>query len=119
VRQEVSFCPGWANSGGNYVSCRHIAAEDEGECTMTAVLELTAFNLARSHGQPWVFEGLDTCQLVCTYGAFAVVVTVYRLLINFTHVSYLRIKIRICGWRQPVTDAVGLKIVFFSLDFAR
>jgi hypothetical protein len=86
---------------------------------MTAVLELTAFNLARSHGQPWVFEGLDTCQLVCTYGAFAVVVTVYRLLINFTHVSYLRIKIRICGWRQPVTDAVGLKIVFFSLDFAR
>jgi len=59
---------------------------------MTDVLKLTAFNLARSHGQSWVFvfEGLDTCQLVCTYGAFAVVVTVYRLLINFTLIFRVR-----------------------------
>lgn len=87
---------------------------------MTNVLELTPFHLAGSHGQPWMLalKGLDTGQFVATHGALSLLIAFCGLLVDFTHVSYLGIKVGIIRWRQPVADAMGLQIPLLSSRWA-
>jgi hypothetical protein len=59
-------------------------------------------------------KGLDSGQFVATHGALSLLSALCGLPVDFTHVAYLGLKVGIIGWRQPVTDAMGLQIPLLS-----
>ena len=59
------------------------------------------------------FQGLYTSHLIRAYRALALLMQCWGLLIDSADFVYLFVQVRIVWRRQPVADAVGLKVPSF------
>jgi hypothetical protein len=114
--QEISFSPGFTRQRCDQLTGHHVSTQDERSRAVANVLELTAFDFARGHGQSWMFpfQRLHPGQLICADGSLSLLMALGCSAVGLAHVSHFGVKVRIVRWRQPVADAVGLQIPFFS-----
>jgi hypothetical protein len=93
----------------------HIETEDKRLGAVAEVLELTPFNLSRSHGQTGVFpfQSLHTAQFIRADHSLTFLRQFRGLLIQAIYVLYFLVELLVSSWSQPVADQVGLEITLF------
>jgi hypothetical protein len=116
VGEKIGFSSSGAGIRCQHLARDHIATQDESKSAMASILELPTLHGPWLHGETWVlsFQGLHTSHLIRAYRALALFMQGWGLLIDGTDFIYLFVQVRIVWRRQPVANAVGLKVPLFS-----
>lgn len=114
MSEEVGFVT--RRSIGNRLNLArgHYEVHHEGLSTVALIFKLLVLDGARPHGQGVVFTFpcLNPSQLISADYCFALFHQLLGLLVQAIDISYLRIKVFIDYWRQPIANQVRLQSPF-------